>query len=256
MLLIILSACFGTGNTVVAAALNPLQPTTVRVRKFLKGHLNLWDEIARGVDRREHGWQADDQLRAPPYRHALSFLSVATILTVIGAGIAGSALTYGLTWLRESRRTKDANRAPQRAAIAEIVEATYELTLRVFAFRDAREERARQSEGKTFRRVSDAELEELTNQAQRALFGVGWCIPYWPYDSCGCRPRRGDGSSVQQFLQAPRRSGGRSGDGADSAQHAGEDGEHCLVHWGAQSRHGHAGEGGPEAAFSGADVVE
>jgi hypothetical protein len=103
----------------------------------------------------------------------LSFLSVATILTVIGAGIAGSALTYALTWLRESRRTKDSNRAPQRAAIAEIVEATYELTLRVFAFRDACEERARQSEDKTFRRVSDAELEELTKQAQRALFGVG-----------------------------------------------------------------------------------
>ena len=107
------------------------------------------------------------------HRHALSFLSVATILAVIGAGIAGSALTYALTWLRESRRTKDSNRAPQRAAIAEIVEATYELTLRVFAFRDACEERARQGEGKTFRRVSDAELEELTNQAQRALFGVG-----------------------------------------------------------------------------------
>lgn len=98
---------------------------------------------------------------------------MATILTVIGGGIAGSALTYGLTWLRESRRTKDANRAPQRAAIAEIVEATYELTLRVFAFRDACEERARQSEGKPSRKVSDAELEELTNQAKRALFGVG-----------------------------------------------------------------------------------
>jgi hypothetical protein len=67
---------------------------------------------------------------------------VATILTVIGAGIAGSALTYGLAWLRESRRTKDANRAPQRAAIGEIVEATYELTLRVFAFRDACDETA------------------------------------------------------------------------------------------------------------------
>jgi hypothetical protein len=77
---------------------------------------------------------------------------VATILTVIGAGIAGSALTYPLTWLRESRRTKDANRAPQCAAIAEIVEATYELRLRVFAFRDAYEERARQSEGKRFRK--------------------------------------------------------------------------------------------------------
>lgn len=98
---------------------------------------------------------------------------MATILTVIGGGIVGSALTYGVTWLRESRRTKDANRAPQRAAIAEIVEATYELTLRIFAFRDAYEERARQSEAKAFRTVSDAELEELTDEAMRALFGVG-----------------------------------------------------------------------------------
>ena len=45
------------------------------------------------------------------------------------------------------------------------MEATYELTLRVFTFRDACEERARQSEGKTFRKVSDAELKELTNEA-------------------------------------------------------------------------------------------
>jgi hypothetical protein len=100
-------------------------------------------------------------------------LFVATILTVVGAGIAGSALTYGLTWLRESRRTKDGYRAPQRAAIGEIVEATHELTQRVFAFRDACEERVRQSEGKTFRKISDAELKEATNEAKRALFGVG-----------------------------------------------------------------------------------
>jgi len=99
--------------------------------------------------------------------------AVATILTVIGAGVAGSGLTYVLAWLRESRRTVDANRAPQRAAIAEIVEATYELTLRVFAFRDVCEARVRQSEGKAFRRVSDTELEDLTNQVKRALFGVG-----------------------------------------------------------------------------------
>jgi hypothetical protein len=118
-------------------------------------------------------WACWRSASGPLASHTLSFLYVATILTVIGAGIAGSALTYALTWLRESRRTKDANRAPQRAAIAEIVEATYELTLHVFALRDAYEERARQSEGKRFRRVSDAELEELTNQAKRALFGVG-----------------------------------------------------------------------------------
>jgi len=52
------------------------------------------------------------------------------ILTVVAGGITGSALTYGLTWWRERRRTKDAYRAPQRVAIAEIVAATYELTWR------------------------------------------------------------------------------------------------------------------------------
>ncbi len=95
------------------------------------------------------------------------------ILTVIGGGIAGSALTYGLTWVREHRRTNDAYRAPQRVAIADIVEATYELTLRIYAFRDVCEELAKESEGKTFRQIPDAEQEDVSHQAKRALLGVG-----------------------------------------------------------------------------------
>ena len=56
MLIIILSRCSGIGNTVVAAALNLLrrQQSGWTMGKFFKGHLNLWDDIARGVDRREH----------------------------------------------------------------------------------------------------------------------------------------------------------------------------------------------------------
>jgi hypothetical protein len=60
---------------------------------------------------------------------------VATILTVVGGGFAGSALTYGLTWLRERRRSIDAYRAPQRLAIAEIVAATNELIVCEGTFR-------------------------------------------------------------------------------------------------------------------------
>jgi len=96
-----------------------------------------------------------------------------TILNVICAGIAGSGLTYGLTWVRERRRTNDAYRAPQRVVIGDIVAATHELTLRVYAFRDVNEELAKESEGKEFRKISDAELDEVSDQTNRALLDVG-----------------------------------------------------------------------------------
>ena len=96
-----------------------------------------------------------------------------SILNVICAGIAGSGLTYGLTWVRERRRTNDAYRAPQRVAIGDIVAATYELTLRVYAFRDVSEELVKESEGKEFRKICDAELDEVSDQANRALLDVG-----------------------------------------------------------------------------------
>jgi hypothetical protein len=54
---------------------------------------------------------------------------VSSALPVIGGGLVGSTLTYLLTWFRERRRTLDSYRAPQRAAIAEIVAATNELGL-------------------------------------------------------------------------------------------------------------------------------
>jgi hypothetical protein len=100
-------------------------------------------------------------------------LVVVDILTVIGGGIAGSALTYVSTWVRERRRTNDAYRAPQRVAIADIVEATYELTLRIQAFRDVCEELTKESEGKAFREIPGAKQEEVSDQTQRALLGVG-----------------------------------------------------------------------------------
>jgi hypothetical protein len=98
---------------------------------------------------------------------------VGSILTVILGGVAGSVFTYGFTWVREQRRTNDAYRAPQRVAIGDIVAATYELTLRVYAFRDVNEELMKESEGKEFRKVSDAELDEVSEQTNRALLDVG-----------------------------------------------------------------------------------
>lgn len=46
-------------------------------------------------------------------------------LKYIGSGVAGAMLTYGLTWLRERRRTLDSYRAPQRQGISEILTATH-----------------------------------------------------------------------------------------------------------------------------------
>lgn len=92
---------------------------------------------------------------------------------MIGGGLVGSGATYVLTWVREHRRTNDAYRAPQRQAVADILEATYELTLRVHAFKDVLEELTKQAEGKPYRRISDGELEEVSAQTNRAVLGVG-----------------------------------------------------------------------------------
>jgi hypothetical protein len=61
---------------------------------------------------------------------------VASLLTAGLGGVLGAFLTYGLSWFRERRRTLDAYRAPQRAAIADIVAATHELLMQQFLWRD------------------------------------------------------------------------------------------------------------------------
>ncbi|SLD66875.1 Uncharacterised protein [Mycobacteroides abscessus subsp. abscessus] len=58
----------------------------------------------------------------------MTWLSAA--LPYVGGGVLGAAFTYGLTWVRERRRTLDAYRAPQRQAIGDIVASTHELMLR------------------------------------------------------------------------------------------------------------------------------
>lgn len=93
---------------------------------------------------------------------------MAAIWPVIGGGLVGSFLTWLLTFVRERRRTNDAYRAPQRIAIGEIVEATYELTLRVHAFRDINEELLTET-----RDISDTELNDVSSQTTRAILGLG-----------------------------------------------------------------------------------
>lgn len=68
----------------------------------------------------------------------MTWLSAA--LPYIGGGVLGAAATYGLTWVRERRRTLDAYRAPQRQAIGDIVAATHELMLRELESRTAQTE--------------------------------------------------------------------------------------------------------------------
>ncbi|MDX1873553.1 hypothetical protein SBI67_15630 [Mycolicibacterium sp. 120266] len=51
------------------------------------------------------------------------------------SGAVGSLLTYAFTWWREHRRMQDANRAPQRQAIGDILAAAHELQLRVLNWR-------------------------------------------------------------------------------------------------------------------------
>ena len=96
-----------------------------------------------------------------------------TIVTVIGGGIAGSALTYGLTWFREHRRMQDAYRAPQRQAIGGIVAATHDLVLRAYEFRLAIQNLADQADGAGKRSsYSDQELDVITSQVNRAIIGI------------------------------------------------------------------------------------
>lgn len=58
---------------------------------------------------------------------------MSSLVGIVGGGIAGSSLTYALTWFRERRRLTDAYRAPQREAVAGILSAVYELQIAIQA---------------------------------------------------------------------------------------------------------------------------
>ncbi|MEE6177553.1 hypothetical protein [Mycobacterium sp. 050134] len=63
--------------------------------------------------------------------------SLAEVLKYVGTTAAGGLITYGLTWLREHRRSLDAYRAPQRQAIGEILAANFEFMARELDYRNA-----------------------------------------------------------------------------------------------------------------------
>ncbi len=59
-----------------------------------------------------------------------------SLIHLVGGGLVGSGVTYGLSWWRERKRMKDAYRAPQREAIGGIIAAANELDIAGFTFRD------------------------------------------------------------------------------------------------------------------------
>ena len=92
-----------------------------------------------------------------------------TILTAIGGGIAGSFLTYCLSWIRESRRTADAFRTPQRQAIVDILAAAFDFNMQVFELKWTVTDH--------IRKYPDAPLdrslmEQLERQIERSMFGL------------------------------------------------------------------------------------
>ncbi|WP_099025951.1 hypothetical protein [Mycolicibacterium palauense] len=60
-----------------------------------------------------------------------------SILPYVGGGVFGALFTYGVTWVREHRRTLDAYRSPQRQAIGDILTATNTLMVRELESRTA-----------------------------------------------------------------------------------------------------------------------
>jgi hypothetical protein len=72
---------------------------------------------------------------------------MSVVPTLIGGGVAGALLTYGLSWWRERRRTLDSYRAPQREAIGGIIAATHELLLRETDFSQAMGDLANEAGG-------------------------------------------------------------------------------------------------------------
>lgn len=91
----------------------------------------------------------------------------------IGGGVFGAALTYGLTWVRERRRTLDVYRAPQRRAIGDIVTAAHALMMCELESRTAITEviqQIRQDESPTGQLMATAAaMDKATLDAERAL---------------------------------------------------------------------------------------
>lgn len=96
------------------------------------------------------------------------------VLPYIGSGAVGGAVTFGLNWWREHKRMQDANRAPQRQAIADILAAGHEFQLRILNWRrvltDLVEE-IRQDRADNLPAIS-ARIRETESAYAAAIFGL------------------------------------------------------------------------------------
>ena len=95
-------------------------------------------------------------------------------------GVLGSWVTYGLTFPRERRRTRDAYRGPQRRAIGEILTATHALMLRELEMRTAMTEMVQQVRQLRQQEDLDVPAEQLVaavkamgEQLQAAMASLG-----------------------------------------------------------------------------------
>jgi hypothetical protein len=101
----------------------------------------------------------------------MSSTGAAGALQIVLGGIAGSLLTWCLTWLRERRRLSDALRAPQREAIAAIVASAHELFIQEGRRTQLLIDRANVQEGKQ-RQFSQESFAGLAVELNRAILGL------------------------------------------------------------------------------------
>jgi hypothetical protein len=98
---------------------------------------------------------------------SLPWLSEA--LKYIGSGALGAAVSWGLSWIREHRRTLDAYRAPQRDAIGEIIVATHAFMMRELEMRTSMAEMVEQ-----IRQISQQEnFDAPGEQLKAAMLAMG-----------------------------------------------------------------------------------
>jgi Ni/Co efflux regulator RcnB len=102
----------------------------------------------------------------------MSSTGVAGALQVVLGGVAGSFLTWCLTWYREQRRMIDAAREPQRQAIAGIAAAAHELFIQQVRRSQLARDRANALEGKPLQFSPAQSFDGLVADLSRAIFGL------------------------------------------------------------------------------------
>jgi hypothetical protein len=110
----------------------------------------------------------------PPvtYLRSMSSSGVAGALQVVLGGIAGSFVTWCLTWYRERRRMIDAAREPQRQAIAGIAAAAHEMFMQQVRRSQLARDRANALEGKSLQFSPAVSFDGLAADLHGAIFGL------------------------------------------------------------------------------------